>query len=178
LTRVLVAAIAAIILGSLPTRRLAAVLGRALRAEWVEAIRISLDLVTGFVVVSVVAPAGAWSEALVATAMVAGHQWPVAGTDRGRRGTAVAVGVLTAITPIAAPLWAVLWGLGFVISGYVTVGYVVAAALLPVAVGLTAGWPIALMGLPSCALLYERLREPLREVLFGLARKHDWRGEA
>lgn len=178
MTRVLVAAVAAILVGSLPTRRLTAVLARVAGVQWVAAAGIAIDVLKGVAAVGWIAPAGPWSQCLVATAVLAGHQWPPLAERTGHRGTAVALGALTIITPIAAPLWGVFWGLGFVASGYATLGYVAGALLLAPALGFIAGWPIAAMALPLCVLLLERLRSPLGEVLRGTALKHHWRGEA
>lgn len=176
--RLLVAAIAAILIGSLPTKRLtgAAVLGAA--APWASGAAALADVLKGFLAVAVIAGPGPWAQAICATAVVAAHQWPLFGSERGLRGTAVALGALTAVTPIAAPLWGVFWGLGFVASGYPAAGFVGGAVMLPVALGFVAGWPMALTALPVCALLCERLRQPLREALAGRAAKHHWRGGA
>lgn len=174
--RVLVAAIAATIIGSVPVRRLAGAPAPAARAAWAPSVAAALDFLKGFVAVIVIAGTGPWAQTVAATAVLAGHQWPLFGAGRGLRGAAVALGALTAITPIAAPLWGIGWGLGFVVSGYPAVGQVAATVVLPVALGVSAGWPMALMSLPACALLFERLRDPLREVLLGTAPKHHWRG--
>jgi glycerol-3-phosphate acyltransferase PlsY len=174
--RLLVAAIAAIIVGSLPTKRLmgAAAIGAA--ASWASVLTLAADVAKGLLVTGWIAGSGPWAQTICATAVVAAHQWPLFGAERGHRGTAVALGALTAVTPIAAPLWAVLWGLGFVASGYAAAGFAAGAVLLPVALGFLAGWPMALMALPVCVLLGERLRQPLREALAGRAPKHHWRG--
>ena len=56
-----------------------------------------------------------------------------------------AAGALTMIVPICVPLWGVVWAVGYVASGYISLGIILATAALPPLLGFVAGWPFALV---------------------------------
>jgi len=122
--------------------------------------------------------AGLATLAMVTALAVAGHNWPIWLGGKGGKGLATAAGALTLVTPLSVPLWGVVWGLGYVLSGYIAFGTILATAFLPVALGLTAGWAYGLAALPTCLLVLARHREKMRRLLLGAEPKHYWRGKA
>ncbi len=107
-----------------------------------------------------------------------GRQWAPFNRSRTVKGFMVAAGAITMITPLALPLWGFLWALGFVVSGYRAAGTLVATALLPFALGISAGWPFALIVAPAWLLILIRLRPEARRVLLGVEQKYHWRPNA
>jgi glycerol-3-phosphate acyltransferase PlsY len=169
-------AVAAYLIGCVPSARLTTdIAGNRTWAPWA---RVAADALKGALAVSLFAPYSAVGLSLVTAAVVAGDQWPIIGREQGRSGLVVCVAATTTLTPVALVVWAIGWGLGFVASGYHTVARLVATALLPVLLGLAAGWPIGLAALPSCLLVLERQRLPLKRLLRGQEAKHHWRVEA
>ncbi len=171
-------AVASYIVGSLPIARLAPKARQAgVLPPWIKGGLIAADVLKGVLAVSLVgASDNPYAQSLAATAVVVGQQWPIWTSDREERGLAVAAGALTLVTPIAVPAWAVLWAIGYVASGYLTVGSAAATALLPFVLGYFAGWPFGLVVLPVCLLVLERHRDELRRILAGGEPKHYWRG--
>ena len=152
---------------------------RATGAGWVGWTVLVVDVLKGAVAVSL-AGGGASTGllALVAGAAVAGHNWPVWLRGRGGKGLATAAGACTIVTPIAVPVWGVLWGIAYVASGYIVAGTLVATLLLPVAVGAVAGWGFGLAVVPVCLLILSRHREKLRALLRGTEPRHYWRAKS
>lgn len=74
--------------------------------------------------------------ALAALAAVAGHSWSVFLKFSGGRGVATALGILIGLAPLAAASLAGLFAIIAVSTGYVSLGSIVASALLPVALTL------------------------------------------
>ena len=145
-------------------------------SPWTGALEVLADALKGYLAVTLLSPGISLGPALVATAVVAGHQWPAFWSEPGRSaGTAVLVGALTAITPLAAPLWAALWGLAFVITGYVQASSLAATALILPAIGLSAGWPLALFSLPPTGMVLSRLGPMWASWRRGEEPKYLWR---
>jgi glycerol-3-phosphate acyltransferase PlsY len=189
-------AIAAYLLGSLPSAFIVVRLSRgtdvrtaesgnvgALNAfrvtgsGWIGVAVLVLDVGKGVLAVMLAGDgAGLATQSLLATLAVAGHSWPLWLGGRGGKGLATAAGALTLITPLSVPLWGVFWALGYVTSGYIALGIILATALLPIGLGILAGWPYALAAVPVCLLILVRHREKLRRLLLGAEPKHYWRG--
>lgn len=129
----------------------------------------------GALTVSIMAGYSPWSQMLVATAVVAGRQWPLVNRDPDCKALLIGLGAIAAINPIAIVLWLLLWGIGFVTTGFRTAGAVVATIVLPVALGIVAGWPFGGMALPVCFLIVDRQRGDLRRMFLGGEAKHYWR---
>ena len=84
---------------------------------------------------------------LAGVASVIGHSYPVWLTFKGGKGVATSVGVVFALLPFAALIFAIVWVTTFLTSRYVSVASIAAAIALPVTVG---------------ALLYfEQLNQPV-----------------
>jgi glycerol-3-phosphate acyltransferase PlsY len=198
LTRILALAIAAYLIGSLPSAFVVVRLTRgtdlrvlesgsvgalnafrATGAGWIGVIVLLLDVGKGMLAVVLAGDgAGLPTLALVTALAVAGHNWPIWLGGKGGKGLATAAGALTLITPLSVPLWGVVWGLGYVASGYITLGTIVATAVLPVLLGLLAGWAYGLAAVPACLLVLARHRDKMRRLLLGAEPKHYWRGRA
>jgi glycerol-3-phosphate acyltransferase PlsY len=152
---------------------------RATGAGWVGWCVLVVDVLKGVMAVALAGSgAGTYLQALVAAAVVAGHNWPVWLRGRGGKGLATAAGACTIITPIAVPVWGLLWGIGYVASGYIVAGTLVATLLLPVAVGVLAGWGFGLAMVPACLLILARHRAKLRALLQGTEPRHYWRAKS
>jgi len=150
---------------------------RATGAGWIGVVVLILDIGKGVLAVVLAGDgAGLPTLALVTALAVAGHNWPIWLGGKGGKGLATAAGALTLVTPLSVPLWGVLWGLGYVISGYIALGTIVATALLPLALGILAGWAYGLAALPTAVLVLARHREKMRRLLLGAEPKHYWRG--
>lgn len=152
---------------------------RATGAGWIGWSVLVFDLLKGVAAVAIGGPgASTFVQALLASAAVAGHNWPIWLHGKGGKGLATAAGALTVLTPIAVPLWGVLWGIGYVASGYIVFGTVAATLLVAPAVGFLAGWGFGLAMVPACVLILLRHREKIRRLLLGTEPRHYWRAKA
>ena len=175
MTGIVLSAAAAYALGCVPAA--AAVDALAPHRAWTRWVRWAVDFLKGVLAVALLASGLPWGDSLAATAVVAGQLWPMFGPG-GRSGIAVLLGALTILTPVALPIFALVWGVVYVASGWLSLALVVAMALLPVAAGVVAGWPLGLMCVPACILVLERYRDAMRRVLLGTEPRHLWRGGA
>ena len=196
--RYLALAVAAYLLGSLPSAYLVVRFAKgpdlrsvesgnvgalnAFRATglgWVGVVVLLMDVGKGALAVLLAGDgAGPSTQMLVATLVVAGHNYPLWLGGRGGKGLAAAAGALSMITPLSVPLWGLVWALGYVLSGYIALGIVVATALLPILLGLFAGWAFGAASVPVCTLVLLRHREKMRRLLLGVEPKHYWRGRS
>ena len=78
-------------------------------------------------------PAPEWALAYGAAAIV-GHVWSIYVGMRGGKGVATSAGVFLALAPHAVLAALVIWGILVFATGYVSLGSVVAAAVMPVLV--------------------------------------------
>ncbi len=151
---------------------------RATGAGWIGWSVLAADVLKGVLAVALAGPGSTTLlQSLLAAAAVAGHNWPIWLHGRGGKGLATAAGALTVVTPIAVPVWGVLWGLGYVASGYIVVGTLVATVLVAPAVGFVAGWGFGLAMIPACLLILSRHREKVRRLLLGTEPRHYWRAK-
>lgn len=81
---------------------------------------------------------------------IVGHSFPVWLGFKGGKGVATSAGVLFGLMPLAVPFVVVIWVIVFETTRYVSVASMVAAASLPVVVGLFLHWKF----LEGSALLY------------------------
>jgi len=196
--RTLVLLVAAYLLGSLPSAYLLVRLTRGtdLRSEesgsvgalnafratgagWIGVTVLVLDVAKGIIAVAIAGPgASTILQAVLGTVAVAGHNWPIWLRGRGGKGLATAAGALTVITPVAVPVWGVVWGLGYVASGYIVVGTLLATLAVAPLVGFIAGWGFGLAMVPACLLILIRHRDKARRLLQGAEPRHYWRSKA
>jgi glycerol-3-phosphate acyltransferase PlsY len=105
---------------------------------WRYAVPVALfDIAKGAIPVLVFAPRFSDSELLglaCGVAAILGHVFSIFVGFKGGKGVATAAGVMLALTPLALALAAAVWTLVVVLSGYVSLGSIVAAAVLPPAV--------------------------------------------
>jgi glycerol-3-phosphate acyltransferase PlsY len=107
---------------------------------WKYAVPVALfDIAKGAIPVLVFAPQASRAELFAlacGVAAIVGHVFSVFVGFKGGKGVATAAGVMLGITPLALAASAVVWGLVLRITGYVSLGSIAAAAVLPVAVYL------------------------------------------
>lgn len=97
-----------------------------------------LDAAKGWLPVVVAAKLGFSDVAVAAAALaaVAGHSWSVFLNFKGGRGVATALGVLIGLAPLAAVTLVLIFAVIVVSTRYVSLGSIIASALLPVALAI------------------------------------------
>jgi glycerol-3-phosphate acyltransferase PlsY len=107
---------------------------------WKYAIPVALfDIAKGAIPVLVFAPRVSQSELFAlacGVAAILGHVFSVFVKFKGGKGVATAAGVMLGLTPLALAVVAAIWALLVLLTGYVSVGSITAAAVLPFAVYL------------------------------------------
>jgi glycerol-3-phosphate acyltransferase PlsY len=171
--RIILVALAAYLIGCVPIAQFVARMTTG--KPWGPFAETVAGFAKGFIVIAIFQPVPAIHQALILTALLSGDQWPIWNRESGRLGLAAAGGAMTALTPVAPLVWGVLWGVGFVATGYRTVGRVAALALFWVGLGLVAGWPIGLVSLPACFMILAKSRDDLKRLKLGVEPKHHWR---
>lgn len=73
------------------------------------------------------------------TAAIVGHVYSVFVGFRGGKGVATSAGVLLALAPIATLVGLLAWSLVLYLTGYVSLGSITAAVLVPIVVGILQG---------------------------------------
>lgn len=105
---------------------------------WKYAVPVALfDIAKGAIPVLVFAPPVSDSELFAlacGVAAILGHVFSVFVGFKGGKGVATAAGVMLALTPLALAVAATVWALVVLLTGYVSLGSIAAAAVLPVAV--------------------------------------------
>jgi glycerol-3-phosphate acyltransferase PlsY len=105
---------------------------------WKYAIPVALfDIAKGVIPVVVFAPQMSRSELYAlacGVAAILGHVFSVFVHFKGGKGVATAAGVMLGMTPLALATAAVVWGLVLLLTGYVSLASIAAAAVLPLAV--------------------------------------------
>jgi glycerol-3-phosphate acyltransferase PlsY len=104
---------------------------------WKYAIPVALfDIAKGAIPVLVFAPQVSDSELFglaCGIAAILGHVFSVFVRFKGGKGVATAAGVMLALTPLALAVAATVWALVVLLTGYVSLGSIAAAAVLPLA---------------------------------------------
>jgi glycerol-3-phosphate acyltransferase PlsY len=107
---------------------------------WKYAIPVALfDIAKGAIPVLVFAPRVGDSELFAlacGVAAILGHVFSVFVGFKGGKGVATAAGVMLGLTPLALAVAAAVWAVLVLLTGYVSLGSIAAAAVLPVAVYL------------------------------------------
>jgi acyl phosphate:glycerol-3-phosphate acyltransferase len=107
---------------------------------WKYAIPVALvDIAKGLIPVLLFAPQASSSELFAlgcGVAAILGHVFSVFVRFKGGKGVATAAGVMLGLTPVALLIAAAVWGLVLRLTGYVSLGSIAAAIVLPFAVYL------------------------------------------
>jgi acyl phosphate:glycerol-3-phosphate acyltransferase len=107
---------------------------------WKYALPVALfDIAKGAIPVLLFAPQASRSELFAVACGVAailGHVFSVFVGFKGGKGVATAAGVMLGLTPLALGVAALVWAVVVRVTGYVSLGSIAAAAVLPVAVYL------------------------------------------
>lgn len=107
---------------------------------WKYAVPVALfDIAKGAIPVLVFAPQVSDSELFAlacGVAAILGHVFSVFVRFRGGKGVATAAGVMLGLTPLALGVAALVWALVVLLTGYVSLASIAAAAVLPFAVYL------------------------------------------
>jgi glycerol-3-phosphate acyltransferase PlsY len=114
-------------------------------------------------------------------AAAAGHVWPAFTGFRGGKAVATGLGVFLALSPVSTLIALAIWGLVVYLTGYISVGSIAAAFVLPFGVGIEARLtgtpqPLALV-IAAAALaivIVVRHRSNLRRLLAGTENKVSW----
>lgn len=105
---------------------------------WKYAIPVALfDIAKGAIPVLLFAPQVSDSELFAlacGVAAILGHVFSVFVGFKGGKGVATAAGVMLALTPLALAVAATVWALVVLLTGYVSLGSIAAAVVLPLAV--------------------------------------------
>jgi len=96
-----------------------------------------------------------WLVAACAAAAVVGHIWPLYHDFRGGKGGATLLGTLLALMPALVPVALGVWLLVVLLSGFVGLATVAAAAAMPIATWILAGriYPMIAFTLAMAALV-------------------------
>ena len=121
---------------------------------------------------------GEGGQAAVGAAVVVGHVWPVWLRFRGGKGVAAAGGVFAVLAPVATALAGAVFVLVVATSRYVSLGSMIAAAVLPF-LALAVGAPPATVGaaVGVGVLIVGRHRENLTRLRSGTERRLAFRGQ-
>jgi acyl phosphate:glycerol-3-phosphate acyltransferase len=107
---------------------------------WKYAVPVALfDIAKGAIPVLLLAPLASGSQLFAlacGVAAILGHVFSVFVRFKGGKGVATAAGVMLGLTPVALAVCAAVWGLLVLLTGYVSVASIAAAAVLPLAVYL------------------------------------------
>ena len=97
-----------------------------------------LDVLKGFIpafVFPMIGAGGVSLGILYGTAAILGHNFPVYLGFKGGKGVATSAGMLLGVAPLAVVIGLLTWGLVFYVSGYVSLGSIIAAVAV-----VAAGW--------------------------------------
>jgi glycerol-3-phosphate acyltransferase PlsY len=110
-----------------------------------------------------------WMPLLIGTAAITGHIFTVFLKFRGGKGVATAAGVLLGVAPVAIGICVGLWIIVVLLSGYVSLGSLIAAVAFPVTTWLVdrEDHYALLAGLVLSALLVYTHRTNIRRLLDG-----------
>ena len=151
---------------------------------WKYAVPVGLfDIAKGAIPVVLVAPQVSASERVAVAcgiAAVIGHVYSVFVRFRGGKGVATAAGVMLGLAPYAILALLVLWALIVFGTGYVSLGSIVAAALLPLAVWVlhpAARGLLPVIGLVAAGIVWLH-RANIRRLLAGTENRFGRHGAA
>ncbi len=105
--------------------------------------------------------------------VVLGHNFPIWTGFRGGRGIAVLLASSLALDPSFALIWVALWLIGYLLTGYIAGGAMIAHVFTPAVQKLLLGYvsvPLVLAIIP----VWIRYREKADLIVSGRLRKHYW----
>lgn len=140
---------------------------------------LALDMSKGYVMVLASRSLGADEvmQGLVATAVVAGHIFPIWLKFRGGKGVATACGSFTVLTPTATLGAVIIFALVVWVTRYVSVGSMSAAfALTPLAYATVSSPPVVVSALAVAILVLLRHASNVRRLVTGGERRLGERG--
>ena len=128
--------------------------------------------VTPLALVTFTPAVGALGGVLAAIACILGHNFPIWLGFRGGKGIATTTGVLLGLMPVAVIVSAIVWTAVFFALRYVSLASLLAAATLPVTVGLLcrtrqANSALFFFSLAATALAFWRHRSNIQRLLAG-----------
>jgi glycerol-3-phosphate acyltransferase PlsY len=128
----------------------------------------AFDVAKGWIAVSWIAPlqipgiapaapsVQLWLAVSCGFAAILGHVYPVLHGFRGGKGGATAIGAVLALSPVSVLLMLLVWLMVVVVLGFVGLGTMTAAAMLPLillATGATPRGPLLVFGMAVAALV-------------------------
>lgn len=108
---------------------------------------------------------------------VIGHNWPIWTKFRGGRGISVMLGASAFFQPTFGLVWIVLWLLGYVITGYIAGGAMIAHILTPAVHATVIGTPQVGLVL-AIVPVWMRYVEKMQMLADGKLKRHFWRERA
>jgi glycerol-3-phosphate acyltransferase PlsY len=140
-----------------------------------------LDILKGFLAVLLAAmltESDPIALALAAAAVMVGHCYPVLLNFKGGKAVACFVGAFLYIAPVALLIIAVLFAAAVAMSGYISMGSLLGAALFPLVVWLTMHppWPILCSAVFAGVLVIYRHRANITRLANGTENKFHLRG--
>jgi glycerol-3-phosphate acyltransferase PlsY len=110
---------------------------------------------------------------LTALAAVVGHMYSVFLNWKGGKGVATTVGVFLALAP-GSIFWAILVFAGvIIISGYVSMGSLSLATILPVFILLSGTFSLLILSIVLMALVFWKHRDNIERLRTG--KEHSWK---
>jgi len=101
-------------------------------------------------------------------AVLVGHSWPVFLEFKGGKMVATFIGVLTAISLPASLITALTWGFVVLLTGYVSVGSIVAVSITPfLAWGFNLEWPYLVLNILAAVLVIYKHIPNIRRLAGG-----------
>ncbi len=118
-----------------------------------------------------------WMSA-AALAVMAGHAFPVFLRFRGGKAVASCVGAFLVLAPLPLAAVAVVFVITVAFTRYISLGSIVGAGLLPLAVWLIQhpGWPVVMAALLAGAFIIWRHRANLERLRAGTEHVFYWKG--
>ncbi len=118
-----------------------------------------------------------WMSA-AALAVMAGHAFPVFLRFRGGKAVASCVGAFLVLAPLPLAAVAVVFVITVAFTRYISLGSIVGAGLLPLAVWLIQhpGWPVVMAALLAGAFIIWRHRANLERLRAGTEHVFCWKG--
>jgi glycerol-3-phosphate acyltransferase PlsY len=112
-------------------------------------------------------PVTEWAMAYGAAAII-GHVWSIWVRFKGGKGVATSAGVLLALAPVAVGVGFVVWAAIVFTTGYVSLGSIVAAALIPGLIAVLNGpGPVLWLTLALAAFVIWAHRSNIRRLVSG-----------